>query len=68
MDQKADIAIVEYVNTPIDSPHAEKGSDEFAFGIDPVKEKALVRKIDNHVIPMVMVSLWVRPGKDAMFG
>lgn len=58
MDHKGDVDIVEYADSPIDSPRGEKASSEFAFGIDPVKEKALVRKIDNHVIPMVMVSLW----------
>ncbi|CZT16033.1 related to MFS transporter [Ramularia collo-cygni] len=54
ISQKADVGLVEYAESPIDNPKVENGSEESAFGIDPVREKALVRKIDKHVIPMVM--------------
>lgn len=55
-DQKTDVAFVEYADSPTDSPQVEKAIGELALGIDPLKEKALVSKIDRHVIPMVMVS------------
>lgn len=45
MNEKAELSHVEA---------AAFTSDNGTIAIDPVKEKALVRKIDLHVIPLVM--------------
>jgi hypothetical protein len=61
MEKISTNGVVEYIASPPDSLQAEKGGDEFALTIDPIKEKALVRKIDLHVIPLAMVRPSYRP-------
>ncbi|SMR49489.1 unnamed protein product [Zymoseptoria tritici ST99CH_1A5] len=51
--EKAGIYQTEEQKTP-DNTLVERGIDRLQAAIDPVAEKALVWKIDKHVIPMVM--------------
>jgi hypothetical protein len=53
VQEKAALYHIENVQTN-DNALTEKGVADLQAAIDPVKEKALVRKIDRHVIPMVM--------------
>ena len=46
---------VTVMNEKAELSHVENGDLTSSSGIDPAKEKALVRKIDWHVIPLVML-------------